>query len=162
MAKRCGYDSVQQAERILAAEGEGAGGSPSSDKDPGGRSGKASESVKSPSPATGGQGGSAGSVSPESDKESNAAGEGREKEGEKGAEKRKREKGDGQGSYGRGVSEGQQKRAKQDPALHLNGKLRADREGSEDPVMGPRNTTDRFIDMLEHTADKDSGVFEKL
>ncbi len=80
----------------------------------------------------------------------------------------------GKGSFCQCESQGAQKRAKGDPVLHLNGKLspaagsngkqprKADYATSEDPVMHPKNTTDRFIDMLETISDKDAVVIEKL
>lgn len=149
MAKRCGYDSVEQANTVLVAEGKEDGQEGAKDSD-----------------------------------------EGENQSGEK------------RGSYGRGEARGQDKRAKGDPSLHLNGKGgkgageqsspaadskqsspaadskdkqdgrkkipgvqrsdRSDREVSEDPVMGPKSTTDRFIDMLEATSQKDAAVFDRL
>jgi len=119
MAKRCGYDSVEQAEKALREEAYPAAQAPS----------------PSPCPET----------------------EGQQLRKDGSVEKKRGSEG---GSYGRGDSHGQQKRAKGDPALHLNGK--ADRAVSEDPVLGPKNTTDKFIDMIQAVSESDARVFAKL
>jgi len=132
VSRRCGYDSIAQADKILGDEAAGAATENDEEESP--QPEHVKGKWKSPS------------AEPVGEKEAG--------DGEKGSNEEGKDK--GAGSYGRGTKEGQNKRAKYDPAL------RPDRAGSEDPLNSIAGSSNRLFAYLEKQGENDAKMMAEI